>query len=171
MSLKELLESMYGVLTVPESSVQVLVSKTIYALNTGRAVSITDPAGKETLTEYDNPGRVIRTIANYKPNETGTDKNVTVEYSYSKTGQVLTLTAVNSATGNQITQYEYDAFGRVVKEIYPDSENTVADCVIFGYNNAGELVWKQDQNGTRHEYYYDNFGRLLSDTALYFTLP
>ncbi|MCL2743827.1 MAG: hypothetical protein FWE67_08250, partial [Planctomycetaceae bacterium] len=61
-------------------------------------------------------------------------------------------------------------------EIYPDSddfENSsgilengldgIADRVEFLYNRAGELIEKRDQNGTVHEYEYDDLGRLLHD--------
>jgi RHS repeat-associated protein len=163
--LRNLLDSLYEELAVPESSETILVIRTNYDNKTGQAIATIDPAGRETRIEYDNLGRTIRTIANYQPDEFGADKNVTVEYSYSKTGKILTLTAINSSTGNQVTQYVYDKFDRVIKEIYPDSENALDDCVTFGYNSSNELVLKQDQNGSVHEYRYDNFGRLLTDTV------
>ena len=35
----------------------------------------------------------------------------------------------------------------------------------FLYNRVGERIAKRDQNGTVHEYEYDNLGRLLHDRA------
>jgi RHS repeat-associated protein len=61
-------------------------------------------------------------------------------------------------------------------EIYPDSTNVenangilqngsggVVDRVEFQYNRVGERIAKRDQNGTVHEYEYDNLGRILHD--------
>ena len=61
-------------------------------------------------------------------------------------------------------------------EIYPDSTNFedsngilqngssgIIDCVEFQYNRQGEVIAKRDQNGTIHEYVYDDLGRLLHD--------
>ena len=39
----------------------------------------------------------------------------------------------------------------------------VVDRVEFQYNRQGEVIAKRDQNGTVHEYVYDDLGRLLHD--------
>ena len=63
-----------------------------------------------------------------------------------------------------IHTYDYDGLGRLFREFYPDSQNSLDDCVEFGYNRTGEVITKRDQNGTIHTYEYDNLGRLLHDT-------
>ena len=81
------------------------------------------------------------------------------------------MTAVNSATGNQVTQYIYGstlaASGIAssllkVNEIYPDSVGG-SDQVTFTYNRQGEITTVTDQNGTVHSYNYDLLGRTTQD--------
>ena len=110
------------------------------------------------------------------------DRNVTVRYSYTPDGKLATLTAVNSVTGDQVTQYIYgttlsDSFVAASTllraEIYPDSDNTadplgdgpsgVYNRVEYAYNGQGQIVTKKDQNGTVHEFVYDGLGRLTQD--------
>ena len=88
------------------------------------------------------------------------------------------MTVVNPITGNQVTRYLYGTDRTSISpiiyrndlltaEIYPDSvENPadgIADRVEYQYNRLGERVWKRDQNGTVHQYDYDNLGRMIHD--------
>ena len=140
---------------------------------------IIDPAGKDHRTFVDALGRTVKTVANY----TGSgaisaltpDENVTVEMTYHSSGQILTLTAKNPTTGDQVTRYVYgsakswqtpmiDRNDMLAAEIYPDSTNFedsfgvlqngtggIVDRVEFLYNHLGERIAKRDQNGTVHE--------------------
>ena len=151
---------------VPARSDDVLVTETRYDTATGRAFRTIDPAGKTHLTFVDARGRTVKTVANYTNGAVAAhtpDENVTVEMTYAPSGKVATLTAKNPTTGDHVTTYEYDAFGRLFREFYPDSQNSLDDCVEFGYNRAGEVLTKKDQNGTIHAYEYDNLGRRLHD--------
>ncbi|MCY2964024.1 MAG: RHS repeat-associated core domain-containing protein, partial [Planctomycetota bacterium] len=95
------------------------------------------------------------------------DTNVTVQTSYTADGQISTITAVNSNTGNQITQYVYGTTlsdsaiatsNLKCSEVYPDSVDS-DDCIKFTYNRQGQVTTKTDQNGTVHSYDYDKLAR------------
>ena len=87
------------------------------------------------------------------------------------------MTAHNAVTGDQITRYIYGSSINAVAplihrndllaaEIFPDScPNDPFDRVTYSYNRVGERIFKRDQNGTTHEYHYDNLGRLLHDNT------
>jgi RHS repeat-associated protein len=180
--------------SAPPPSDTVLVTSTAYD-STGQAYQSTDPAGQVTLTVFDQAGRKIQVIRNYIATTSsssssscssgdcsGSDQNVTVETTYNADGQILTLTATNPVTGDQVTQYVY---GSTLVEsgvarsdllravIYPDSDDTASplgngpdgiyDRVEYCYNRQGERTQMKDQNGTVHAYLYDLLGRQLED--------
>jgi RHS repeat-associated protein len=102
--------------------------------------------------------------------------NVAVLTTYNADGNIATLTAKNSHTGDQTTTYVYvttladseiasSLFKR--KEIYPDSEDA-DDVIAFQYNRQGEVTEMKDQGGTIHAYDFDKLGRQTQDrvTAL-----
>jgi len=83
------------------------------------------------------------------------------------------ITAVNSITGNQTTQYIYgttlsdsDIASSLLKrkEIYPDSADS-DDEIRFKYNRQGEVKEVRDQNGTVHAFDFDKLGRPTQDRA------
>ncbi len=178
----------------PARSDTVLV--TSYEYNpAGRLYKVIDPAGRDDRTYYDALGRVVRTIANYTdgdPATGGSDQDVTVETTYTPDGQIATYTAVNPATGDQVTRYVYGttlADSGVARSdllravIYPDSDDTgatgvppvlgdgidgVYDRVEYKYNRLGHVIWTKDQNETVHEYAFDGVGRQTADRV---TLP
>jgi YD repeat-containing protein len=155
----------------------------------GELFTTTDPAGRAACTQFDDAGRTVAQVQNANVMVgvivagTGqSDQNVSVLYSYTPDGKLATLTAVNSATGDQVTQYVYGATlvessiarsDLLRAEIYPDSDNTadplgdgpsgVYDRVEYAYNRAGQVVGKTDQNGTVHQFVYDGLGRLSQD--------
>ena len=171
--------------SAPSSSDTVLVSTTEYN-SSGEAYKTIDPAGREDRQEFDDAGRTVKTIQNYtdgNPSTGNADEDVTVEMAYNADGQVSTLTAKNSTTGDQVTTYVYgtDVGGITPEvyrndllraEIYPDSDDTTSlgdgvdgiyDRVEFKYNRQGQVIWKKDQNGTVHEFDYDSLGRPMAD--------
>src|SRR6185436_15326540 len=88
--------------------------------------------------------------------EPSADVNVTVLTSYNSDGNVASLTALNSSTGDQVTQYVYgttlddsDIATSTLKrkEIYPDSVDE-DDVILFGYNRQSEAIIVADQAGT-----------------------
>ncbi len=92
--------------TVPTRSDTILVSTTSYN-NDGEVFSMFDPQNTETRFEYDDAGRQIVQIENYVSGGTAADQNRTTWTAYTADGQVFTLTASNSDTGNQQTIYSY----------------------------------------------------------------
>lgn len=112
-----------------------MVTGTVYN-ERGEAYKTVDPAAREHRQESDHAGRTTRTIRNYVDGQVDGDHpdcDVTVEMAYNADGQVLSLTALNPATGNQVTRYVYGttlsdsdvARADLLRaEIYPDSEDT-----------------------------------------------
>jgi RHS repeat-associated protein len=159
----------------PAPSDTVLVTTVGYN-DRGEAFQTTDPAGKVRYAEFDDAGRQITQIQNYVDgvaNAATPDQDVTVRTTYTRDGQVATLTAVNPATGNQVTRYIYgtsptnSAIARndlLAAEIYPDG-TALADQVSYTYNRQGQVVTKTDQNRTVHTYSYDPLGRPLADSV------
>ena len=170
--------------TVPARSDTVLVTTTEFD-SAGQAYKTIDPAGREDRQEFDDAGRVVKSIQNYQDGVVSAsypDEDVTVETAYTADGQIATLTAKNPATGDQVTTYVYGttlADSDVARkdllraEIYPDSDDVanplgngvdgVYDRVEYKYNRQGERTEKKDQNGTVHAFVFDNLGRLLHD--------
>ncbi|NQT40548.1 MAG: RHS repeat-associated core domain-containing protein [Planctomycetes bacterium] len=170
--------------SAPASSDTVLVGSTEYDA-TGEAYKSIDAAGREDRREFDALGRATKNIQNYtdgNPSTGGADEDVLVETSYTADGQVSTLVAKNSSTGDQTTRYVYGttledsdiARADLLRaEIYPDSDDTgnplgsgqdtVYDRVEFAYNRQGQVIEKTDQNGTVHEFTFDDLGRQTSD--------
>jgi len=169
---------------VPDRSDDVLVTATAYN-DRGEAYAAIDPAGREDRQEFDDAGRMVRTIQNYVDGTVDgqyPDEDVTVETTYSPDGQVLTLVAKNPTTGDQTTRYVYGttlADSTIARSdllravIYPDSDDTtdplgdgndtLYDRVELKYNRQGEVTERKDQNGTVHEYLYDALGRQTAD--------
>ncbi|MDX1969447.1 MAG: RHS repeat-associated core domain-containing protein [Planctomycetaceae bacterium] len=169
--------------TIPARSETVLVTGQAYD-SAGNLSSQTDPAGMPTCLEYDAADREITKITNCVSGSSSSssssggeacaasdDANITVRTTYNADGNVATLTAVNSATGDQVTQYIYGTTladsaiaASTLKraEIYPDSVDD-DDRITFSYNRQGQSVGMRDQNGTVHAYDYDLLGRPTQD--------
>jgi RHS repeat-associated protein len=99
------------------------------------------------------------------------DTNITVLTTYNADGNTASITALNSNTGSQTTQYVYgttlensDIASSLLKraEVYPDSIGT-SDRVTFKYNRQGQVTEMTDQNATVHAYDYDGLGRQTHD--------
>jgi RHS repeat-associated protein len=183
--------------TIPASSAIVLVNLIAYDAG-GDVQSTTDPMGTVTLFAYDAVGREVQRILNYRtqssssslsgaalsssvgsssssgmsgPCPASADTNVTILTAYNPDGNVASVTAANSATGNQVTQYVYGSTLATsgvasnllkVADVYPDSL-AGSDQVTYTYNRQGEVTTLTDQNGTVHSYVYDLLGRQVED--------
>lgn len=167
--------------TIPARSDTVLVSSTEYN-NRGEAFKTIDPKGTENREEFDDAGRRIKVIQNYKASPSGSDESNTTVFTYSPDNAILTITAKNSTTGDQTTRYVYGTTlsdSAVARsdlrraEIYPDSDDvtnplgngpdTVYDRVEFKYNRRGEVTERKDQMETVREFVYDKLGRQTQD--------
>jgi RHS repeat-associated protein len=153
----------------PASSASVLVTFDNYGQD-GDHFQTIDPAGSDNRRIFDRRHRIIQTIGNSTPGSTASDTNNTILTSYSPDGQVASLTAVNSTTGDQTTAYTYgttladSAIARsdLLSSItYPDG-----GVVTYEYNRQGQITQMADQNGTVHQYSYDLLGRPTSDSVI-----
>ena len=171
--------------TIPARGDTVLVSSLTYN-SAGHVATQTNPGGIVTCLQYDATGRQVKVILNCTGNSssssssssssdcpTSDDTDVTVITAYNADGNVSSITAVNSITGNQTTQYIYgttlsdsDIASSLLKrkEIYPDSADS-DDEIRFKYNRQGEVKEVRDQNGTVHAFDFDKLGRPTQDRA------
>jgi len=106
-----------------------------------------------------------------QPPPTTDDVNVTVLTGYNADGNVSEITAVNSLTGNQTTQFIHGttlADSDIARsdllraEVYPDSVDD-DDRITHQYNRQGERTQTTDQNGTVHAFNFDALGREIHD--------
>jgi len=166
--------------TIPESSDTILVSFTHFD-DAGNAYELVDPAGMVTRREFDDLGRVVAEIKNYKPDDSSSssssggdcepsdDTNVTTRYTYTPDGQQATMTAVNPRTTDQMTTWTYGttlddsdiaSSGLLRSLTYPTGGS---DVVLYGYNRQGERTSLTDQRGCVHRYDFDKLGRQIHD--------
>ncbi|MCA9171691.1 MAG: hypothetical protein KDB23_28685, partial [Planctomycetales bacterium] len=171
--------------TVPTRSDTILVTSTEYN-DVGQAYKTIDPSGKEDRTYFDDAGRVTKTVENYTdgdPTTGNADEDRTVEFTYTADGQRATITAKQqSSSDDQTTTYVYGttlsdsdiARSDLLRaEIYPDSDDTsdplgngtdaTYDRIEYTYNRQTQRLSMKDQNGSIHEYEYDDLGRQLHD--------
>jgi len=143
----------------PARSDTILV--TSYTYNTdGRQEKVTDPKAVETLSVFDDLGRVK---SKEEANGTG-DERIT-DYAYNGQGSLVTITA--NMTVDQVTGYVYaDANDsrRVTTIKYPDPSTGAAssssdDQVTMTYNLDGTMATRTDQNGTVLTWSYDSLRR------------
>ena len=168
---------------VPNRTDTILVKSTDYN-DAGQAYKTIDPAGKEHRTVFDDAGRTVKAIQNYvdgNPATGNADEDVTVEMTYNADGNIQTLTAKNSSTGDQTTSYVYgttladsEVATSTLKraEIYPDSDDTVAlgdgvdeiyDRIEFKYDRQQRVTEVKDQQETVHTFNFDALGRQTQD--------
>jgi YD repeat-containing protein len=154
--------------TCPARSDDILITTTDYN-DRGEAFQVTDPKATVKRAEFDEAGRLTKTIENYQSSGSGADINKTTEYSYNGDNNLVSLTAINGTTGNQTTTYVYGVTGAeivsnaLLKAIsYPDSASGT-DQVEYGYNRLGERIKLTDQRAVVHDYEYDKLGRLTED--------
>lgn len=110
--------------------------------------------------------------------------NKITQFRYNADGKLVELVVQNETTGTQTTKWLYGttkaesgvASNELVRaKIYPDSDDegnpladgpdTVFDRVEYRYNALGEVIEMKDQNGSVHEYIYDEAGRLHVDNV------
>lgn len=118
----------------------------------GNKLSATDANGTTTRYEYNSRNQLIKT--------TDALGNSTV-YAYggnscpSCGGGVDKLTALTDANNN-VTRYDYDSLGRLMKEADPLGKIT-----SYNHDAKGNLIARTDAKGQTISYSYDANGRLL----------
>ncbi len=156
--------------TAPASSDTVLVTTYGYD-DAGNQDQTTDPAGKVTRRTFNALHKVVSMIDNYVTGYPGNSTDVTVRFGYNGDGNLVTLTAVNPTTGDQVTTYVYGttlsdsaiASNDLLRAtIYPDSSGG-SDQVTQSYNRQKQVTGQTDQRGTVHAFLFDKLGRLNDD--------
>lgn len=79
-------------------------------------------------------------------------------YAYNDLDQVSSITY---GTGGDVQTYQYTPLGQVDSDTIANGSTTVGS-ISYGYNVAGELTSKTDQDGVASTYGYDEAGRLTS---------
>ncbi len=114
----------------------------------GNRSSMTDQHGNVQYYTYDAAGR-LATISNAA--------GQLVAYTYDNAGNLL-----QEENGNgTVTNYSYDAAGRLLTILNLDSEGNENSHVIYTYDELGQRVGMETQDGT-WSYGYDGTGQLLS---------
>ena len=155
------------------SSTDCLVTKTIYDPVTGRADTAVDAKGVQNKTVFDAMGQTVTQFQNYKTgSSTAADEDVETHFTYDGLGNIVTLTAVNPTTGNQVTRYLYEDSVNAklqTNTIYPDSSDTTSsgtDQVKTQYHLDGNVKQISDQNGSTRLFSYDFQRRLAADAVV-----
>ena len=131
----------------------------------GYVESVRNVFGQQFVNYYDGYNRLVRRI---QPDGVATCLAYTGEGLLSKVErrdgeQVLTSLAI-AYDGNgrplsytdhrgRVKRFEYDAFGRLVKELLPDDT-----AVEYGYDRVGNLSQVRDQNGHELKFDWSRFG-------------
>ena len=116
-----------------------------------RLVSVTSPDGVETTASYTPFGR-IASIARQAGEELF--QSVTVDYD----GMGLPVSYTDQ--DGRRKRLERDDFGRVVKEMLPDSSS-----VAYSYDDLGRLTSVLDENGHEIKFGWGDFGLKSRETA------
>ena len=138
----------------------------------GRPASVTDALGRTAAFEYDRWNRPVRavdadgvvTTCAYTPagqvarmeRRSGEELAQSVEVAYDGAGHPVSYTDQDG----RARKFERDAFGRVVKEIFPDATE-----VGYAYDGAGRLSSVLDENRHRIQFGWDAFGLASRATA------
>ena len=138
----------------------------------GRPASVTDAFGRTAAFEYDRWNRPVRatdadgvvTTCAYTPagqvarmeRRAGEELAQSVEVAYDGAGRPISYTDQDG----RAKRYARDAFGRVVKEIFPDATEAG-----YAYDGAGRLESVLDENGHRIQFGWDAQGLASRTTA------
>jgi len=185
--------------TIPTATDTVLVSSILYN-SRGETYQLIDPAGTVTCQMFDDAARRTKLVSNCQVsssssssssssgtgNSSGSsssgsssnpyatppsdDQNRTILWAYDADDLVVTITAVNAETGNQVTTNIYGttlATSDVARNdllasvIYPDG-----GVVSQLYNRQGQVKQATDQRGVTHAYDFDLLGRQVQDRVI-----
>ena len=114
----------------------------------GRLTQYTDPLGNMTRFEYDSSGRSVRQI-----DPAGGERRTTYDAVFPQRPSTVTDRA------GRVTQYAYDALGRVQQVTAPGGAIT-----RYEYDADGNLTAVVDPVGNRYESKYDAMSRLVEET-------
>lgn len=121
----------------------------------GRKASETNAKGVITLYTYDDAGNELN--VKVKKNSTSPEQ-IIKQATYDLLGRVKTQTDGNK----NVAQFEYNAFDKVSKAVYPSDTTIATYTITYQYDEMGNLARQQDNLGKVNAYTYDNQNRLLS---------
>ena len=127
----------------------------------GKVLSVTDPRGVVTETEYDQWGRARTVTANATAPAGAADRLVT-ESRYDAAGNAVAVVLHNRVAGvdrPQVTTYVFDAFDRQTTETLPGVGDGVVRQSTTVYSRAGDALTATDPKGQLLEVDYDRAGR------------
>ena len=113
-----------------------------------------DLFGQETLYEYDDFGRLIRTHYPAVANEKGEFVSRSTSQEYNIAGHVIKSTDEKG----RVTRTERNIRGQPTSIIYPDQT-----CERFTYRLDGKLKSKTEKNGSKMVYTLDPLGRITEE--------
>jgi YD repeat-containing protein len=144
----------------PRTDVNETTTNTYYATTTvdytmGDLATMTNAAGHVTnYTKYDPHGNVLRKV---EPN------GVTTDYTYDLRQRLKTVTVTpaggaTAAVPAQLTKYDYDAVGQMIKATQPDGS-----FLTYTYDPAHRLTDITDSLGNTMHYTLDNMGNRVKE--------
>jgi RHS repeat-associated protein len=156
--------------TAPGQSDSVLVTNIDYN-DRGEANQTMDPNGKVNQSTFDDLGRQTKLIENYVSGGTNPDQNRETDYAYNGDNRVVTLTAKNSVTGDEVTTWVYGttpsdsdiASNDLLRFKQMPDNVSGSDQIGYKYNRLGQVKEIDDQNGSVRVLEYDKLGRLQHD--------
>ena len=126
--------------------------------------------GNETKVDYDWDGKILREYSKNDPSKYSEitydelnrpvitiDRNGAKTYTkYHKSGNISTTT---DSLGNTV-MFDYDKFGRKIKEILPGDTTVKAGWTDYKYNELGQLKSSENSIGKIEEYDYTLDGKI-----------
>ncbi|WP_258953416.1 LamG-like jellyroll fold domain-containing protein [Lentzea californiensis] len=127
----------------------------------GEAVSVKDPNGKISTSEYDKAGRQTSTTRPAYTAPGGTAVTSVTATVYDKLGRPTSVT--DAALG--VTGYEYDVLGNLTKRTDPVVGTDPAGVSTFRYTPLGELLGTTGATGAVVSSTFDDLGREVTSTV------
>jgi RHS repeat-associated protein len=119
-----------------------------------------DSTYKDTFSTQvsDGHGRTVASISRFRVNDSTVEEHLT-NTTYLPSGEVLSITQQRAGSPSYTRTFEYDSWGRMVRNIEPNT--TTTQSWRYAYDDASRLVGTSDANGCGVNYHYDAGGRLI----------
>lgn len=142
----------------------------------GRPQTIIKADGKRTLIDYSDGSyansvwKKSVTVEDVRTTTSGTDKDVTTEFTYDSFGRLVTLKepAVSGASGNETSTYTYDVLDRLVQvDSFGISARQTRKFQYDAFGFLRNVLTPEQANGSTTAftvYTYDPLGNVLTST-------